>query len=101
MLLTDEQVTKLMMINNEVITTEKTEHYKMLAPIYFDVAVEYCNNKKIAFDDVSVFIAKSIQFYSNKAGLVSRSMGTVSYAYTTDLPTSVLLLLKPYKKLRW
>lgn len=101
MLLIDEQVTKLMMINNEVITTEKTEHYKMLAPIYFDVAVEYCNNPAITIDNALVFIAKAIQYYSNKAGLVSRSMGTVSYAYTTDLPTSVLLLLKPYKKLRW
>ena len=101
MLLTDEQVTKLMMINSEVITIEKTEHYKILAPIYFGVAIEYCNNPKITFDNALVFMAKAIQYYSNKAGLVSRSMSTVSYSYTTDLPTSVLLLLKPFKKLRW
>lgn len=101
MLLTDEQATKLMIINNEVITAEKTEHYKMLAPIYFDVAIEYCNNPKITFDNALVFIAKAIQYYTNHAGLTSRSGGTVSYAYTTDLPTAVLLPLKPFKKLRW
>lgn len=101
MLLTDEQATKLMMINNEVITTEKTEHYKMLAPIYFETAVEYCNNPVITIDNALVFIAKAIQYYTNHAGLTSRSGGTVSYAYTTDLPTAVLLPLKPFKKLRW
>lgn len=101
MLLTDEQVTKLMMINNEVITTEKTEHYKTLAQIYFDVAVEHCNNPAITIDNALVFIAKAIQYYTNHAGLTSRSGGTVSYAYTTDLPTAVLLPLKPFKKLRW
>lgn len=101
MLLTDEQVTKLMMINSEVITTEKTEHYKMLAPIYFETAVEYCNNPAITIDNALVFIAKAIQYYTNHAGLTSRSGGTVSYAYTTDLPTAVLLPLKPFKKLRW
>lgn len=101
MLLTDEQATKLMMINNEVITTEKTEHYKMLAPIYFETAVEYCNNPAITIDNALVFIAKAIQYYTNHAGLTSRSGGTVSYAYTTDLPTAVLLPLKPFKKLRW
>lgn len=101
MLLTDEQATKLMMINGEVITAEKTEHYKMLAPIYFDTAVEYCNNPAITIDNALVFIAKAIQYYTNHAGLTSRSGGTVSYAYTTDLPTAVLLPLKPFKKLRW
>lgn len=101
MLLTDEQATKLMMINGEVITAEKTEHYKMLAPIYFDAAVEYCNNPAITIDNALVFIAKAIQYYTNHAGLTSRSGGTVSYAYTTDLPTAVLLPLKPFKKLRW
>lgn len=101
MLLTDEQATKLMMINGEVITAEKTEHYKMLAPIYFDVAVEHCNNPAITIDNALVFIAKAIQYYTNHAGLTSRSGGTVSYAYTTDLPTAVLLPLKPFKKLRW
>jgi len=101
MLLTDEQATKLMMINGEVITAEKTEHYKMLAPIYFDTAVEYCNNPAITIDNALVFIAKAIQYYTNHAGLTSRSGGTVSYAYTTDLPTAVLLPLKSFKKLRW
>lgn len=99
--ITDFQATKLLQVNGQVITAECIEHYKTLTPIYFDVAIDYCNNKDLEFEHIIVFLAKAIQYYSNKAGLTSRSGGTVSYAYTSDLPQSVLLLLKPFKKLRW
>lgn len=99
--ITDFQATKLLQVNGEVITAERIEHYKTLTPIYFDVAIDYCNNKDLEFESIIVFLAKAIQYYSLKAGLTSRSGGTVSYAYTSDLPTSVLLLLKPFKRLRW
>lgn len=101
MQITDEQATRLIAVNNDLLTVERIEHYKTLAPIYFDVAIDYCNNKNLEFDRIIVFLAKAIQFYSNASGLTSRSMADVSYSYTTDLPTSVLMTLKPFKKLRW
>ncbi|WP_010305394.1 hypothetical protein [Kurthia senegalensis] len=98
---TDEEISVLIAINGERATEKRLEQYKALATVYYDFAVEYCNNKNITFRQTQIFLAKAIQFYLNKSGLTARSMGTVSYSYTTDLPTSVLYPLKPFKKLRW
>lgn len=99
--ITDNQAMRLIAVNGDITTAERIEHYKTLAPIYFDVAIDYCNNKDLEFDRIIVFLAKAIQFYSNASGLTSRSMADVSYSYATDLPSSVLMTLKPFKKLRW
>lgn len=99
---TDSEVNELIAINSDISTTQKVEHYRMLAPIYLDYASEYCNQTLDSSNsNVKVFIAKAIQFYTQKSGLTARSMGSVSYSYTTDLPSSVLKSLKPFKKLRW
>ncbi|MGX9134043.1 phage head-tail connector protein [Rummeliibacillus sp. JY-2-4R] len=99
---TDQEVNELIQINSDTSTPERIEHYHTLAPIYFDFANDYCNQQfEVPNSNVKVFIAKAIQFYTQKAGLTARSMGSVSYSYATDLPSSVLKPLKPFKKLRW
>lgn len=100
--ITDLEAQKLISINSELITDATLEHYKALAPIYYDVACNYCNaTLDVSESATLIFVAKAIQFYTNKAGLTSRTMGTVSYSYDTALPTSVLQVLKPFRKLRW
>lgn len=101
MQITEQQAKRLIAVNNEVESADLIQRYQSLAPIYFDVAVEYCNNKDLEFDRIIVFLAKAVQFYSHKAGLTGRSMGTVSYSYDTALPTGILQVLKPFRKLRW
>lgn len=99
--ITEQQAKRLIAVNAEKESAELIQRYQALTPIYFDVAIDYCNNKDLEFDRIIVFLAKAVQFYSHKAGLTARSMGTVSYSYDTDLPSSILQLLKPFKKLRW
>lgn len=99
---TDLEVQQLIQINKELITDATMEHYRALAPIYYDVACNYCNAELDVNESATlIFVAKAIQYYTNKAGLTSRSMGTVSYSYDTALPSSVLQVLKPFRKLRW
>ncbi|AAX91385.1 head-tail adaptor [Staphylococcus phage EW] len=69
---------------------------------YKQVAEEYCNQ---VFGDplpggVKKFIAECIK-YGVSGNIASRSMGTVSYTYVTDVPSSMYKYLKPYRKLRW
>lgn len=73
-----------------------------LIELYKGVAEEYCNRE---FEDslpygVKKFIAESIKYGTN-GNLASRSMGTVSYSFVTDLPQSVYKHLAPFRKLRW
>ena len=99
---TDKEVSELIAINSDISTPELVEQYRVLAPIYLDYANEYCNQELTTeISNVKVFIAKAIQFYAQEAGLTSESMGSASYSYTTDLPSSILKPLRPYKRLRW
>lgn len=99
---TETEAIKLITINNDLMTSERIEHYKVLAPIYFDVACAYCHTKlDYKNKSVQLFIAKAIQYYSHNIGIASRSMGTVSYSFETNLPESVLRVIKPFKKVAW
>ncbi|MFS0591776.1 phage head-tail connector protein [Cytobacillus horneckiae] len=86
---------------------DKTKHEAYLStmiPILIKFAEDKCNNK---FDaeklpaGVKIFIAESIKHKLNSKGLSSRSMGSVSYSYDTDLPDKVVNNLKPYRRLRF
>ncbi|WP_185160553.1 phage head-tail connector protein [Mammaliicoccus sciuri] len=82
--------------------TENDEILERIIELYKELAEEYCNQK---FDDeipsgVVKFIAKCIK-YGQSGNLASRSMGTVSYSYVTDLPQSAYKHLAPFRKLRW
>lgn len=52
-------------------------------------------------DGVRLFMAKFIELNSTNASLKSRSMGTVSYTYQTEMPASLMSLLRPYKRIRF
>lgn len=73
-------------------------------PILLEFSEDKCNN---VFDDenppagVKLFIAESIKHKLNSKGLTSRSMGSVSYSYDTELPDKVIKNLNPYKRVRF
>jgi Phage gp6-like head-tail connector protein len=96
-----ELVDEIVMMSQ--IDKEKHEDYiKTMIPILIERAEDYCNNKFNADNPpagVKIFIAESIKHKLNTKGLTSRSMGSVSYSYDTDLPDKVLKTLKPYRKL--
>lgn len=82
--------------------TSNDETLKGLIEVYQGIAEEYCNQKfgEILPYGVKKFIAESIK-YGVSGNLASRSMGTVSYTFVTDLPQSVYKHLAPFRKLRW
>lgn len=83
--------------------TDNDETFIKLIELYKPLADDYCNQE---FDSnnlpsgVKKFIADCIKYGSN-GNLASRSMGTVSYSFVTDIPDSMYKPLKPYRKLRW
>lgn len=69
---------------------------------YKGIAEEYCNKQ---FETpypfgVRKFIAESIKYGTN-SNIASRSMGTVSYTFVTELPKATYKHLKPLRQLRW
>ncbi|MFJ9462147.1 phage head-tail connector protein [Viridibacillus arvi] len=100
---TTEQLEQLKRINQEK-KNKNDEYYQTVAPLLLDHVKEWCNNK---FDvtalpgGVTIFIAKAIQHNMTNAGVKSRSMGTVSYSFDTDLPEGLYKTLAPYKKVKF
>lgn len=105
---TAEQIKEIKLINGEQ-GTAKDEYYRAMLPIIFDEVKEYCNNtfgetgsESLALPGgVKLFMAKAIQFNEKKAGLKSKSMGSVSYSYENDFPESLYKYLGPYRKVRF
>lgn len=69
---------------------------------------DYCNNQFLNSDGVEVipsgvkmFIPKAYEYLQNKAGVASRSMGSVSYSYEMDFPPGLLRLIRPYRKVKF
>lgn len=101
----EQEINSIIALAGEPITTSATDHYTALAPYLYDIACDYVNQQLDMDNDkqrsaVFLFVARAGQFYKTKAGLLGRSMGTVSYSYAEDIPKSVFLPLKPYRKLR-
>jgi Phage gp6-like head-tail connector protein len=88
----------------EVDLTKHQNYLNVMIPALLEKAQEYCNN---TFDvknppgGVKVFLAESIQHKLNTKGLFSRTMGSVSYSFDTEVPVKVLRHLKPYRKVRF
>lgn len=82
----------------------KDDWLKVMIPLLLDQAVEQCNN---AFDinnlpaGMILYLEKAVEFNMSDVRLKSRSMGNVSYAFNTELPDSVISLLRPYKRMRF
>lgn len=83
--------------------TSHDDEIEMLIPKYLKLAEEYCNQ---TFDvkhlptGVEKFIAECVK-YSANGNISSRSMGTVSYTFVTEMPKATYKHLKPFRKLRW
>ena len=78
--ITEVEVQQLIALNNDILTPERLEHYKMLAPIYYEVACDYCNaTLEVTNNGVKVFVAKEQleklyeNIESNCAGLEKNS----------------------------
>lgn len=83
--------------------TEHDDTFLKLIALYKPLADDYCNQSfdiKNLPSGVKKFIADCIKYGSN-GNIASRSMGTVSYSFVTDIPDSMYKPLKPYKKLSW
>lgn len=83
--------------------TENDETINRLIELYKPLADDYCNqtfNPDNLPSGVKKFIADCIKYGSN-GNIASRTMGTVSYSFVTDIPDSMYKPLKPYRKLRW
>lgn len=106
---TTDEINGIIALNGEKATAKRVDHYTALAPVLYDVGCSWTNNM---FDmsegadrrkqsAMKLFIAKACQYFELKIGLVSRSMGTVAYSYSDEIPATVYKPLKPYRKLRW
>ncbi|ULG73216.1 phage head-tail adapter protein [Macrococcus brunensis] len=75
----------------------------ILIELYRGIAQEHCNN---TFPDgsepmgVKKFIADSIK-HCETSGVASKSMGSVSISFDTNLPAAIYDHLAPFRKLRW
>ncbi|WP_353422494.1 phage head-tail connector protein [Staphylococcus delphini] len=78
------------------------EVLQSLILFYKGIAEEYCNKVFVEPYPFGVrkFIAESIK-YGTSGNISSRSMGTVSYSFVTNLPKSTYRHLRPLRKLRW
>ncbi|MDW8564707.1 phage head-tail connector protein [Staphylococcus shinii] len=83
--------------------TANDETFNKLIELYKPLADDYCNqsfDSKALPSGVKKFIADCIK-YGATGNIASRSMGTVSYSFVTDIPNSLYKPLKPYRKVRW
>ena len=69
---------------------------------------DYCNNSFLDDDDledlpggVELFIEKGVEYMSNQQGKTSESLGDYSVSFDTNMPESLLKLLRPYRKVRF
>ncbi|MDG0843157.1 phage head-tail connector protein [Staphylococcus equorum] len=83
--------------------TSNDEVFNQLIKLYKPMADDHCNQ---SFKDetlpsgVKRFIADCIK-HGATGNLASRSMGTVSYSFVTDIPESMYKPLRPYRRVRW
>ncbi len=87
--------------------TKHDEFLQEVAPDHLDYAKAYTNNTfeedgvEVIPGPVILFVAKACEYNMGQTGVRSRSMGEVSYTYETDLPKSIMKLLKPYKRVKF
>lgn len=106
---TSDEIDGIIALNGDKPTAKKVDHYTALAPVLYDVGCSWTNNTFDMSDQadrqkqsaMKLFIAKACQYFEIKVGLVSRSMGSVAYSFTDEIPATVYKSLKPYRKLRW
>lgn len=90
------------------IKTDKHDNYLAeVIPLFIELAKDRCNNTFLVDGveelpaGVKLYVAKAIEHNMKPSNLKSRTMGSVSYSYDTDLPAGVVKHLAPYKKVRF
>lgn len=89
------------------ITTSKHDAYlTAVIPLFIDTIKTTCNNEFIVDGSeqlpgaMKIAVAKWAEFNMHTAGVNSRSQG-VSYSYDTDVPDSIMKLIRPFKKVKF
>lgn len=90
------------------IKTDKHDSYLVqVIPLFIEIIKDKCNNKFLNENGdeslpagVQVAVAKWCEYNMHTAGVNSKSQG-VTYSYDTDIPPSILRLIRPYRKLRF
>jgi Phage gp6-like head-tail connector protein len=88
----------------EVDVVKHSDYLDDYIPILLEFAEDHCNNTFDAENPpggVKIFLSESIKYKLNSKGLSSRSMGSVSYTYDTNLPDKIMKYLRPYRKVRF
>jgi len=69
---------------------------------------DYCNNKFLNEDEeeelpggVEVFLDRAVEYFKSQSGINSESLGDYSVSFDTDIPESLLKLLRPYRKVKF
>ncbi|MEZ2459307.1 phage head-tail connector protein [Salinicoccus roseus] len=94
--------TKVKVLNEwDIADASKDERIEALIPHYAQVAEEYCHRP---FPEpypakVQEFIARMIQHHNN--GVISRSMGSVSYTWDAEAEAKAYKLIRPFRRVNW
>lgn len=87
----------------------KDAYIRMMLPLLLESVMAYTNNGfSLSVDGtmkipggVKIYLAKAIERNTMATGIKSRSMGSVSYSYDTNIPDELKNMLVPYKKVRF
>ncbi|KAA0956634.1 hypothetical protein FQ085_11615 [Planococcus sp. ANT_H30] len=87
----------------------KDEYIKTMLPLLLESVMAYTNNTFGITTEgtlripggVKIYLAKAIERNTLATGLKSRSMGSVSYSYDTEVTSELKGLLTPYKKVKF
>lgn len=105
---TESEIEEIKAINGWV-GTEHDLYLEIMIPLLFEHVIAYCNNTFLLEETgiitmpggVKLFIAKACEHNLNKSGVKSRSMGSVSYSYDLDFPSTLMRYLRPYRRLKF
>lgn len=98
--------------------TEYDDYITTMLPIVIALTEDYCNDifairspngslmkdqegYKILDVGIVIAIAKIIEFYMNKSGVIQNTVSRVSYSFATELPKSITQILNQYRKVKF
>jgi len=93
----------------EIDLTKHGTYLDAMIPVLIEFVEDYCNitiekdseGNYLLPAGVKIFISESIKHKLSSKGLNSRTMGTVSYSYDTNVPEKIKKFLRPYRKVRF
>lgn len=84
--------------------TNQDKYIQQMLPLTIQFAKDYCgtdflvNGVETLSSGVKIAIAKMIEFYMLQSGVASQGISRLSTSFQTDIPLSILVLLKQYRK---